>query len=61
MKNELAEGMVAFISPIREKAGQIQHDESYLKKVMEQGAAKARASAAVTIELAKEAIGLIYC
>jgi len=61
MKNELAEGMVAFISPIREKAGQIQHDESYLKKVMEQGAAKARASAAVTVELAKEAIGLIYC
>lgn len=60
MKSELAEGMVSFISPIREKAGQIQNDESYLKKVMEQGAAKARASAAVTIELAKETIGLAY-
>ncbi|HEY4207493.1 MAG TPA: tryptophan--tRNA ligase [Puia sp.] len=60
MKNELAEGMVAFISPIREKAEQIQHDESFLKKVMEQGAAKARASAAVTVELAKDAIGLNY-
>jgi tryptophanyl-tRNA synthetase len=60
MKNELAEGMVSFISPIREKAEQIQNDESYLKKVMEQGAAKARASAAVTVELAREAIGLTY-
>ncbi|HVU58005.1 MAG TPA: tryptophan--tRNA ligase [Puia sp.] len=60
MKNELMEGMVAFISPIREKAEQIQNDEAYLKKVMEQGAAKARANAAVTVELAKEAIGLIY-
>jgi len=60
MKKELAEGMVAFISPIREKAEQIRNDEPYLRKVMEQGAAKARASAAVTIELAKEAIGLNY-
>jgi len=60
MKNELAEGMVSFISPIREKAEHIQNDESFLKKVMEQGAAKARASAAVTVELAKEAIGLTY-
>jgi len=54
------EGMISFISPIREKAAQIQNDEPYLKKVMEQGAAKARASAAVTLELAREAIGLIY-
>jgi len=60
MKNELMEGMISFISPIREKAAQIQNDEPYLKKVMEQGAAKARASAAVTLELAREAIGLIY-
>jgi tryptophanyl-tRNA synthetase len=60
MKNELAEGMVSFISPIRQKAEHIQNDESYLKKVMEQGAAKARASAAITVELAKEAIGLSY-
>jgi tryptophanyl-tRNA synthetase len=60
MKKELAEGMVAFISPIREKAEHIRNDEPYLRKVMEQGAAKARASAAVTVQLAKEAIGLNY-
>jgi tryptophanyl-tRNA synthetase len=60
MKKELAEGMVAFIAPIREKAEQIRNDEAYLRKVMEEGAAKARASAAVTLQLAKDAIGLNY-
>jgi len=60
MKKELAEGMVAFIAPIREKADQIRNDEAYLRKVMEQGAAKARASAAVTLQRAKDAIGLNY-
>jgi tryptophanyl-tRNA synthetase len=60
MKKELAEGMVAFIAPIREKAEQIRNDEAYLRKVMEQGAAKARASAAVTLQMAKDAIGLNY-
>jgi tryptophanyl-tRNA synthetase len=60
MKKELAEGMVAFIAPIREKAEQIRNDEPYLRKVMEEGAAKARASAAVTLQLARDAIGLNY-
>jgi len=60
MKKELAEGMVQFIAPIREKAESIRNDEPYLRKVMEQGAAKARASAAITIQLAKDAIGLTY-
>ena len=60
MKKELAEGMVKFIAPIREKAEAIQNDDAYLRRIMEQGAAKARASAAVTIQLAKEAIGLKY-
>jgi tryptophanyl-tRNA synthetase len=60
MKKELAEAMVAFIAPIRERADAIRNDEAYLRRVMEQGAAKARASAAVTLRLAKEAIGLNY-
>jgi tryptophanyl-tRNA synthetase len=60
MKKELAEGMVKFITPIREKAEAIQNDDVYLGRIMEQGAEKARASAKVTIELAKDAIGLNY-
>lgn len=60
MKKDLAEGMVRFIAPIREKAEAIQSDDAYLRRIMEQGAAKARASAEVTLRLAKKAIGLKY-
>ena len=60
MKKQLGEDMVKFISPIREKVNAILADENYLRKVMEQGADKARKSAKATIELAREAIGLKY-
>jgi len=60
MKKQLGEDMVKFISPIREKVNAILRDEDYLRKVMEQGADKARKSAKATIELAREAIGLKY-
>lgn len=60
MKKQLAEDMVKFISPIREKADGIRHDEKYLKEVMEKGAAKARKSAQATMALVREAIGLNY-
>ena len=60
MKKQLGEDMVKFISPIREKVNAILGDENYLRKVMEQGADKARKSAKVTIELTREAIGLKY-
>lgn len=60
MKKQLAEDMVAFISPIREKAENIRTDEKYLKEVMEKGAEKARASAKATMELVRQAIGLNY-
>jgi tryptophanyl-tRNA synthetase len=60
MKKELAEGMVAFIAPIREKAEAIRHNEPYLRRVMEQGADKARASAQETLKLVREAMGLKY-
>jgi tryptophanyl-tRNA synthetase len=60
LKKELGEAMVAFITPIREKAEAIRNDEPYLRRVMEQGADKARASAGETLKLAREAIGLNY-
>jgi tryptophanyl-tRNA synthetase len=52
--------MVGFIAPIRGKAESILNDAAYLRRVMEQGAAKARASAEITLRLTKEAIGLNY-
>ena len=60
MKKQLAEDMVKFISPIRQKAIMIQQDEQYMKKIMEQGAEKACASAKKTMELVREAMGLVY-
>jgi len=60
MKKQLAEDMVKFISPIRERAEAIRNDEKYLKEVMEKGAVKARTSADVTIALVRQAIGLVY-
>ncbi len=60
MKKQLAEDMVAFIAPIREKADAIRNDEKYLKEVMEKGAEKARKSARETMEIVREAMGLKY-
>jgi tryptophanyl-tRNA synthetase len=60
MKKQLAEDMVRFIAPIREKANDIRNDESYLKKVMKEGTEKARISATKTIEAARELAGLKY-
>lgn len=60
MKKQLAEDMVRFISPIREKAEAILNNPGYLKEVMELGAEKARKSARATMELVREAVGLNY-
>lgn len=60
MKKQLAEDMVRFIAPIREKTEAIQQDTVYLKKVMMQGAEKARASAQATLTIVRQAIGLNY-
>jgi tryptophanyl-tRNA synthetase len=60
MKKQLAEDMVQFIAPIRERAEAIRNDEKYMKAVMEKGAVKARASAGATMQLVREAIGIKY-
>jgi tryptophanyl-tRNA synthetase len=60
LKKQLAEDMVNFISPIREKVDALYNNDKYLAEVMQQGAEKARASANETIKLVREAIGLNY-
>ncbi len=60
LKKQLAEDMVHFIAPIREKINAILPDKKYLQQVMEQGAAKANKSAGETMKLVREAIGLKY-
>jgi tryptophanyl-tRNA synthetase len=60
LKKQLAEDMVLFIRPIRERTEAIRNDGTYLRQVMEQGAGKARASARETMDAVREAMGLNY-
>jgi tryptophanyl-tRNA synthetase len=60
MKKQLAEDMVAFISPIRQKTEELRSDETYLRKVLKEGAEKARARASQTIAEARKRIGINY-
>ncbi|MBS1600302.1 MAG: tryptophan--tRNA ligase [Bacteroidetes bacterium] len=60
MKKQLAEDMIKFVSPIREKISVLEKDEKYMAMVMEEGATKARSSAKATLQLVKDAMGLKY-
>ncbi len=60
MKKQLAEDMVKFIAPIRERAEAIRKDEPYLDKVLKEGAEKARINTNKTIEEARKLTGLKY-
>ena len=60
MKKDLAEDMVAFISPIRQKAQDILNDENALNLIMQKGAEKANKSAHATMEAVRNAMGLNY-
>ena len=60
LKEQLADDMIKFITPIRQKASDIRNDENYLKEVMEKGAENARKSARSTMEQVRKAIGLNY-
>ena len=60
MKKQLAEDMVSFIAPIRERATELQKDEEQIKKILKLGAEKARESASRTIAEARKLIGIDY-
>lgn len=60
MKKQLAEDMVNFVAPVRKKAESIRADETYLKKVVQQGSEKARESARNTLEQTRQLIGMNY-
>ncbi|HOO83475.1 MAG TPA: tryptophan--tRNA ligase [Prolixibacteraceae bacterium] len=57
LKKQLAEDIVAFTTPIRERIDEILKDEAYMGKVARMGAEKARESAQKTLEEVKQLIG----
>ncbi|ULT41688.1 tryptophan--tRNA ligase [Niabella defluvii] len=60
MKKQLAEDMVSYIAPIRQRAKDIRANESDLNIILKVGAQKAAESADRTISAVREAIGLKY-
>jgi tryptophanyl-tRNA synthetase len=57
MKKQLAEDMIAFTSPLREKIIELSKDDDHIHRIAVQGAEKARVSAEATLSLARQAIG----
>ena len=58
LKKQLAEDIVIFTEPMREKIKSIISDDAYIKKVLEMGKEKAQASAAKTVSEVREIIGI---
>lgn len=56
-KKQLAEDMIVFNTPIRERIEELSKDSSYLRQVAKHGALKARESAQKTIREVREIIG----
>lgn len=55
-KKQLAEDMIAFISPIRNLAKDLQNNTTELDRIIKQGADKARASANDTLTIVRKAV-----
>jgi tryptophanyl-tRNA synthetase len=58
LKKQLAEDIIKYTSPIRERILQVYSDDAYLRKVVNTGAEKARASASKTLADVREIIGI---
>ena len=57
MKKQLAEDMVNFVEPFRQRILKLSADEAYLTRIMNQGKEKARESARKTIDEVRKVIG----
>jgi tryptophanyl-tRNA synthetase len=57
LKKQLAEDIITFTTPIREKINSIKSDEKFLAKAVKTGTEKAKASARKTINEVREIIG----
>jgi tryptophanyl-tRNA synthetase len=60
MKKQLAEDLVRFIKPIREKAADLQNNPAGIDKVLAMGAEKARKEASATLLEVRKALGFRY-
>jgi tryptophanyl-tRNA synthetase len=59
LKADLAEALVAFLQPVRERYHRLRADEERLAGILEAGATKAQAVARENLALAKDHMGLL--
>jgi tryptophanyl-tRNA synthetase len=57
LKKQLAEDIIKVTTPVRERIDYIKNDDTYLRKVTEEGAGKARESARKTLKEVREIMG----
>ena len=57
-KKRLAELMIDYFKPFRQKRAELENDMDYVKDVLANGAERAKAVAAETLEKARQAVGL---
>jgi tryptophanyl-tRNA synthetase len=60
LKKQLAEDLVRFVRPIREKAAALQNDPARIDEILAMGAEKARKSAAATLLEVRKALGFRF-
>ena len=59
LKGDVADAVIALLEPVQGKFHEIRQDQTLMNQVLKQGAAQARARAAVTLEKVYEAIGFV--
>jgi tryptophanyl-tRNA synthetase len=57
-KKQLFDWMWEMFAPFRARRAELERDSTYVTGVLEEGASKARAAAQVTLDLAREAVGM---
>jgi len=60
MKQQLAEDMITYLTPIRTRLNELIKDEAYLKRVVHKGGEAARESAEKTISEVRKIMGINY-
>jgi tryptophanyl-tRNA synthetase len=58
-KSDLADALIAFLAPVRERYTELRGDPARLEAILEQGAAKAQAIARENLALAKDRMGFL--
>lgn len=59
LKGDVADAVIALLEPVQSKFHDIRQDQSLMNQVLKQGAAEARARAAVTLEKVYDAVGFV--